>query len=125
MVQFSRLLLVMLGALISTWAFAQSAEPVLARVQQERQPYLDTLRDLVSIESGSSDVEGLSGENIYALCDVDTRQADSAFNAYPSAKKYRDWREMLEKERRNIDAVMISTPDHTHAVIGMAALAMR
>lgn len=59
MAGFSRLLLVMLGALISTWAFAQSAEPVRARVQQERQPYLDTLRDLVSIESGSSDAEGL------------------------------------------------------------------
>lgn len=57
-------LLVILGALVSTlvstWALAQSAAPVLTRVQQERQPYLDTLRELVSIESGSSDVEGLS-----------------------------------------------------------------
>ena len=56
----SRLLLVVLAALVSTWAFAQSTEPVRARVQQERQPYLDTLRELVSIESGSSDVEGLN-----------------------------------------------------------------
>ena len=60
MTRSSRFLLVVLGALISTWAFAQSAEPVRTRVQQERQPYLDTLRDLVSIESGSSDVEGLN-----------------------------------------------------------------
>ena len=50
----------LLAALLSTWAFAQSPESVLARVRQERQPYLDTLRDLVSIESGSSDVQGLN-----------------------------------------------------------------
>ena len=56
----SCLLLVILGALIPSWAFAQTAGPVLARVQQERQPYLDTLRELVSIESGSTDVEGLN-----------------------------------------------------------------
>ncbi len=60
MVRSSRLLLVILGALVPAWAFAQPVEPVLARVQQERQPYLDTLRELVSIESGSSDVEGLN-----------------------------------------------------------------
>ncbi len=58
--RFSRLLLVVLSALVPAWAFAQPVEPVLARVQQERQPYLDTLRELVSIESGSSDVEGLN-----------------------------------------------------------------
>jgi glutamate carboxypeptidase len=56
----SRLLLVILGTLIPAWAFAQAAEPVLTRVQQERQPYLDTLEELVSIESGSTDVEGLN-----------------------------------------------------------------
>ena len=56
----SRLFLVILGVMIPAWAFAQAAEPVLTRVQQERQPYLDTLRDLVSIESGNTDVEGLN-----------------------------------------------------------------
>jgi glutamate carboxypeptidase len=56
----SRLCLVILGALIPAWALAQAVDPVLARVQQERQPYLDTLRELVSIESGSTDVEGLN-----------------------------------------------------------------
>jgi glutamate carboxypeptidase len=50
----------LLAALLSTWVFAQSPESVLARVRQERQPYLDTLRDLVSIESGSSDIQGLN-----------------------------------------------------------------
>ena len=50
----------LLAALLSTWAFAQAPESVLARVRQERQPYLDTLRELVSIESGSSDIQGLN-----------------------------------------------------------------
>jgi glutamate carboxypeptidase len=50
----------LLAALLSTWAFAQAPESILARVRQERQPYLDTLRDLVSIESGSSDIQGLN-----------------------------------------------------------------
>jgi len=54
-----RLCLVILGVLGPAAVFAQTAEPLLIRVQQERQAYLDTLRDLVSIESGSSDAEGL------------------------------------------------------------------
>jgi glutamate carboxypeptidase len=61
----SRLCLVILGVLGPPAVFAQTAEPLLIRVQQERQAYLDTLRELVSIESGSGDVEGL--EQIAAL----------------------------------------------------------
>ena len=71
---------------------------------------------------GRTDVEGLAGENVYALCDVDDRMAETSFNAHPKAKRYRDWRELLAKEAKNVDAVMISTPDHTHAVVAMAAL---
>jgi glutamate carboxypeptidase len=48
------------AALLSTWATAQSPDSILPRIRQEQQPYLDTLRELVSIESGSSDVEGLA-----------------------------------------------------------------
>lgn len=59
--------------------------------------------------------------NIYALCDVDTEKAGFMFQAYPRAKRYTDWREMLEKEP-NIDAVMIATPDHNHAPIAAAAM---
>ena len=54
------LLLAILGALIPASASAQYVERVFSRVQQERQPYLDTLRELVSIESGSGDLEGLN-----------------------------------------------------------------
>jgi len=60
MVRWIRVAPLLCAALVSTWAFAQSPDSVLPRVRQEQQPYLDTLRDLVSIESGSSDVEGLN-----------------------------------------------------------------
>ncbi len=61
--------------------------------------------------------------NIYALCDVDTEKAGFMFQAYPRAKLYVDWREMLDKEPE-IDAVMIATPDHNHAPIAAAAMKM-
>ena len=72
---------------------------------------------------GESDVRGIGAiENVYALCDVDWRNAQNSFNANPKAKKYKDYREMLDKEGRNIDAVTITTPDHSHAVATMTAL---
>ena len=54
--------------------------------------------------------------NIYALCDVDAGRLEYNSKSYPKAKTYIDWRELLEKEK-NIDGVLISTPDHTHATI--------
>ena len=54
--------------------------------------------------------------NIYAICDVDWTYAGHIMAGYPKAKKYHDWREMLDKEK-SIDAVLIATPDHTHAII--------
>ena len=72
---------------------------------------------------GASDVRGMAAiENIYALCDVDARNAAESFNAHPKAKKYRDYREMLDKEAKNIDAVTVTTPDHSHAMASMMAL---
>jgi len=60
--------------------------------------------------------------NIVSLCDVDDRQAKDARKRYPKATYYRDFREMLDKEKNNIDACSISTPDHTHAVATLAAM---
>ncbi len=60
--------------------------------------------------------------SIVALCDVDDRQAVKSREKFPKAPYYRDYREMLEKEKNNIDAVSISTPDHTHAVATLAAM---
>ncbi len=56
------------------------------------------------------------------LCDVDHEYARPVFEEYPEAKRYRDYREMLEKEDDKIDAVLVATPDHTHACISMEAV---
>ena len=53
-------------------------------------------------------------ENIVALCDVDEQRSAAGFAQYPNAKKYKDYRKMFETEGKNIDAVMIATPDHMH-----------
>jgi predicted dehydrogenase len=60
--------------------------------------------------------------NIVALCDVDDRAAANSRKKYDKAPYYKDFREMLEKEKNNIDACSISTPDHTHAVATLAAM---
>ena len=61
-------------------------------------------------------------QNIVALCDVDWSVAQKTFDEYPEAKRYKDYRVMLEEMDDQIDAVMIATPDHTHACIAMEAI---
>lgn len=70
---------------------------------------------------GRSDIEQCATENIVALCDVDISAGKEVREEHPEANQYQDFRIMLEKEK-DIDAVTISTPDHTHAVIAMAAM---
>ena len=62
-----------------------------------------------------------TGARIVALCDVDAQNAAESFKAYPDAVKSTDWRRLLEHER-NIDGVVVATPDHNHAVISCAAM---
>ena len=62
------------------------------------------------------------GANIVALCDVDDERAAGSFQAFPKARRYKDFREMLDKEAKHIDAVTVGTPDHIHAVASMAAI---
>ncbi len=72
---------------------------------------------------GRSVIDGCAGENIVALCDVDDERGAQSFNKYPKARRYGDFRKMLDKEK-NIDAVIVATPDHTHAVAAMQAMRM-
>lgn len=67
------------------------------------------------------EVAGLS-HNISALCDVDENYAAKQFAKYPGAKRFTDYRVMLDRMGKEIDAVVIGTPDHTHAVIAMEAM---
>jgi predicted dehydrogenase len=71
---------------------------------------------------GSSDISAVSSQNIVALCDVDWKTGGRTFGRYPNAKKYKDFRRMLDKEDKNIDAVVVATPDHVHAVASIAAI---
>ncbi|RPI22599.1 MAG: gfo/Idh/MocA family oxidoreductase [Acidobacteria bacterium] len=70
---------------------------------------------------GREDLGEVTSENIVALADVDDDRAADTFMEYPKAKRYKDFRKMLETEK-SIDAVVIATPDHTHAVAAMAAI---
>jgi predicted dehydrogenase len=70
---------------------------------------------------GREYLQACPSENIVALADVDEAYAAHTFRLFPAAKVYRDYRVMLEKEK-SIDAVVIGTPDHTHAVVAMAAM---
>jgi len=70
---------------------------------------------------GAANLAALEAENIVALCDVDPNYAAGTIKKYPKAKLYVDYRQMLERQK-DIDGVVIATPDHTHAVISMAAM---
>ncbi|GAF79847.1 unnamed protein product, partial [marine sediment metagenome] len=67
-------------------------------------------------------LENLKGQNIVALCDVDRRRAAQAFKQFPKAKRYPDFRKMLDDMHREIDAVVVCTPDHMHAPASIRAM---
>lgn len=71
---------------------------------------------------GRRNLANMKTENIVALCDVDWKYAGKTFQDYPNAKRFKDWREMFDAMGNSIDAVMVATPDHTHA--GVTAHAM-
>jgi predicted dehydrogenase len=70
---------------------------------------------------GASDLSQMESENIVALCDVDGNHAGRIFRRYPKAKVHNDYRKMLE-EQKDIDAVVVATPDHLHAFVSIAAM---
>jgi len=72
---------------------------------------------------GWANIGGLSrGNEVVALCDVDWRRTGKAFKRFPAAKRYWDFRKMFDELESKIDAVVVSTPDHTHAVATIAAI---
>src|SRR3954470_2373525 len=70
---------------------------------------------------GGHDINQMKSENIVALCDVDSNHAAGLFKQFPQAKIYKDFREMLDKEKA-IDGVVVGTPDHLHAFVSIAAM---
>ena len=74
---------------------------------------------------GNSNIRAVKPtENIVALCDVDWKYAKDVFAATPTAKKYYDWRKMYDEMNKDIDAVIVATADHTHAIIAGTAMTL-
>ncbi|QBQ40634.1 Gfo/Idh/MocA family protein [Sphingobacterium psychroaquaticum] len=73
---------------------------------------------------GRRNLANMNTENIVALCDVDWKYAKKTFNDYPKAKQFKDWREMFDQMGNSIDAVMVATPDHTHALVSAHAMTL-
>ncbi len=110
-----------LTAATSATAFAVVAPRVLGRGGEK--PPSETL-NLAAIGAGgraNDNLDELKSQRIVALCDVDARNAAGSFRKFPDARQYQDFRVMLDQEP-GIDAVVVSTPDHIHAVATMAAL---
>src|SRR2546423_1204690 len=80
---------------------------------------------IASIRGGGQGAGGkgkFERENIVALCDVDDARAAATFNRFPQAKRYKDFRRMLDEMGKSIDAVSVSTPDHVHAIASIHAM---
>jgi predicted dehydrogenase len=73
---------------------------------------------------GAENLDKVAGENIVALCDVDEKRAANAFQRYPKAQRFRDYRKMLDAPHQQIDAVVVSIPDHMHAPVSLAAMGL-
>lgn len=73
---------------------------------------------------GRRNLSNMSTENIVALCDVDWKYASKTFGDYPKAKRYKDWRVMFDEMEDSIDAIMVATPDHTHAGVTAHAITL-
>lgn len=71
---------------------------------------------------GKANLNGVSSENIVALCDVDDERAGDAYKRFPKARKFYDFRRMLDELGSKLDAVVVSTPDHTHFHPAMTAM---
>jgi len=70
----------------------------------------------------AADINGVAGENIVALCDVDKNYLDRAAAKFPAARTYADYREMIDKEAPKLDAVVVGTTDHHHAPASIRAI---
>ncbi|MGB5237544.1 MAG: Gfo/Idh/MocA family oxidoreductase [Flavobacteriaceae bacterium] len=73
---------------------------------------------------GLANLKNLTSQNIVGLCDVDWKYAKGAFDLFPNAKKYWDWRKMFDEMGSEIDGIVVATADHTHAIISAHAMNM-
>jgi predicted dehydrogenase len=108
----------LLGRVAASGALAAGGLAALAREPREK-------LNLAVIGCGGQGLENLrhvAEQNIVALCDVDDRRAAEAFKQHPKARRFRDYRKLFDELHRQIDAVVVSAPDHMHAPISLAAM---
>lgn len=113
-------------AFLRDTAMAGSGLVVLSNAALVRGTQANSKLNIAAIGVGGRGGEvlaGMASENLVALCDVDHRRAAKTFERFPSARQYKDFRRMIDRMHGQIDAVVIGTPDHTHASPG--AMAMR
>ncbi|MDR2118528.1 MAG: Gfo/Idh/MocA family oxidoreductase [Tannerellaceae bacterium] len=73
---------------------------------------------------GNGNLANMAEENIVALCDIDWKYSKKVFETYPQAKKYWDYRKLFDELGKDIDAVLVATADHTHAIIASDAMTL-
>jgi len=110
------------AAAASALSLGAYANPAQAQTSKSPNAKLQ-IAGIGTTNRAGADLQGLASEDIVALADVDDNNMEKGARPYPAARKYRDFRIMLEKEAQNIDAVMVGTADHTHAPA--AAMALR
>jgi len=109
------------AATISAGLWAANSD--LVRAQRSRSP--NEKLNLAGIGvggRGGADVRATATENFVALCDVDELRAGKTFERFPKAKRFKDFRRMLDQIHQQIDAVVVGTPDHVHAPAGVMAM---
>jgi predicted dehydrogenase len=113
---------------IRTAGLASAAAVVLPNVLRSQTAGTDSPNNRLNVAccgvggQGRSAINGMKGENFVAFCDVDDERAAETYKEYPDVPRFRDFRQMFDKMGSKIDAVTVSTPDHMHFPIAMAAL---
>ena len=116
------------GLTAAAFALGTNAVPA-ERIAATRKRYCDPARKMRIAAigcggKGSVDIEGVSTEEIVALCDPDADRAKKTFEKYPGVPKFKDFRLMLNQMGDKIDGVTVSTPDHMHYPAAMMAMEM-
>ena len=111
---------------VSAGVVAAVAGPLVVRSWAGETPPSEKLRiAVVGVAGrGGANLKGVSGETIVALCDIDEQRLAVAAKAHPQARTFTDFRKMFDAVGRDIDAAVVSTPDHTHAPAAAMALRM-
>lgn len=100
---------------------SQTSAPLFSQSPNERL----NLAAVGATGRAAANIRGVKSQNIVAIADIDANLLDKGASLYPDARRYRDFRVMLEKESEKLDGVVVSPPDHTHAPAAAMALRMK